>query len=98
VLALFPGAASGAYRVSYLPSYVDMVADADLFVALPEACDWVVWSVVQDLAARDDDQRETYAVATQKKGEAEVRLLGSAGRVQSAGPILPRRRGRRFGR
>jgi hypothetical protein len=98
VLALFPGATQGAYRVSYLPSYVDMAADADLFVALPEACDWVVWSVVQDLAARDDDQRETYAVASQKKAEAEFRLLGSAGRVQSAGPLLPRRRGRRFGR
>lgn len=98
VLALFPGATHGAYKVHYLPSFVDMAADADLFVALPEACDWVVWSVVQDLAARDDDQRETYGVATQKKAEAEARLLGSVGRVQAAGPLLPRRRGRRFGR
>lgn len=98
VLALFPYGEAGAYRVSYLPSFVDMSADADLFVALPEACDWVVWTVVLDLAARDDDQRETAAIALQKRSEAEQRLLGTIGRVQSAGPLLPRRRGRRFGR
>lgn len=97
-LAIFPGATAGAYKVSYLTPHVDLAADADLFVALPEACDWVVWSVVQDLAARDDDQRETYQIAAQKKAEAEARLLSSASRVQSAGPLLPRRRGRRFGR
>lgn len=97
-IALFPGATTGAYRLSYLPAYVDMAADADLFVGLPDACDWVVWHVVQDLAARDDDQRETYAIAAQKKGEAQARILASAGRVQSAGPLLPRRRGRRWGR
>jgi hypothetical protein len=53
---------------------------------------------VCDLSARDDDQRETYTIAVQKKAEAEARVLASASRVQSAGPILPRRRGRRFGR
>ncbi len=98
VIALFPPAEAGAYKISYLASHVDLAADADLFVALPDACDWVVWAVVLDLAARDDDQRETAALAMQKKAEAESRLLASAGRVQSAGPLLPRRRGRRFGR
>lgn len=98
VLALFPASETGAYKVHYLPAHVDLAADADLFVALPEAHQWVVWSVVQDLAARDDDQRETYVIAGQKKAEAESRILASIGRVQSAGPLLPRRRGRRFGR
>lgn len=98
VIALFPNGEQGAYRVSYIDSYVDMVADADLFVALPDACDWVVWYCVADLAARDDDQRETVQIALAKKAECESRLLASIGRVQSAGPLLPRRRGRRFGR
>lgn len=97
-IALFPYAASGAYKISFLPAHVDLVADADLFVALPDAFDWVVWTVVVDLAARDDDQRETAALALQKRQEAEQRILASVGRVQSAGPLLPRRRGRRFGR
>lgn len=97
-IALFPACESGVYTVSYIPSYLDMSADADLLVALPDACDWVVWSVVQDLAARDDDQRETFAIAGMKKAEAEARLMASIGKVQSAGPLLPRRRGRRFGR
>lgn len=97
-LAIFPGAEGGAYKVSYLPDHVDLVADADLFVGLPEAVDWVVWAVVLDLAARDDDQRETAQLALQKKAEAEARILAAASRVQSGGPLLPRRRGRRFGR
>lgn len=98
VIALFPGATTGAYKLSFLPAYVDMFADADLFVGLPDAFEWVVWYVVADLAARDDDQRETAAIAQTKRLEAERRILDSAGRVQSAGPILPRRRGRRWGR
>lgn len=97
-LALFPGATSGAYKIWYLPDFVDLAADADLFLALPAGVQWVVWSVVQDLAARDDDQRETAALAREKKAEAEILVLASAGRTQSAGPIFPRRRGRRFGR
>jgi hypothetical protein len=97
-IAVFPACESGVYTVSYIPSYVDMAADADLLVALPDACDWVVWHVVCDLAARDDDQRETYQIATMKKAECEARILASIGKVQSAGPLLPRRRGRRFAR
>lgn len=95
---IFPAASAGAYKISYLPDWVDLSADGDLFLALPGGVPWVLWHVVQDLAARDDDQRETYQIATAKKAEAEVRLLASAGRVQSGGPLLPRRRGRRFGR
>lgn len=99
-IAIFPAQTSGAYKIQFLASYVDLVADADLFIALPGAAEWVVWTVVADLAARDDDQRETFVVATQKKGEAERRVLEAVGRTRSAGPILPRRRhagrGRRF--
>lgn len=98
VLALFPASEYGAYKVHYLPDHVDLVADADLFLTIPEGIQWVMWSVVQDLAARDDDQRETYVIASQKKAEAEQRIIASVGRVQSAGPLLPRRRGRRYGR
>jgi hypothetical protein len=96
-IAIFPAQTSGAYKISYLPAYVDMAADADLFIGLPGAEDWVVWHVVQDLAARDDDQHETYQIATQKLGEAQQRVLEAAGRTRSAGPLLPRRRGR-YGR
>jgi hypothetical protein len=92
VIAIFPAQTSGAYKITYLPETLDLAADGDLFVALPGGVDWVVWHVVQDLAARDDDQRETYAIASQKLGEAERRVLEAAGRVRSAGPLLPRRR------
>lgn len=94
VLAIFPGQDTGAYVVSYLPAHVDLVADADLFIALPEGIQWVVQSVVMDLSERDDDVRETFAIAANRKAEADAAILAAASRVQSAGPLLPRRRGR----
>lgn len=101
VLAIFPAQTSGAYSISYLPDHVDLVADADLFVALPEGVQWVVQQVVRELSERDDDVHETYGIATQRQAEAWDAIVKAAQRVQSAGPILPRRRsgpnyGRRF--
>lgn len=96
-IAIFPGQTSGAYSISYLPDHVDLAADGDLFVALPEGVQWVVQRVVRELSERDDDVHQTYAIATTRQGEAEAMILAAAGRVQSGGPLLPRRRGARYG-
>lgn len=95
---IFPFADVGAYKISYLPDWTDLSADADHFLALPGGVQFVVATVVQDLAMRDDDQRETYQIASLKKAEASARLIEAVSRVRSAGPLLPRRRRRRFGR
>jgi len=92
-IAIFPSAASGQYKIWYLPDFVDLSAGTDVFLGLPDWHEWVVWSVVQDISARDDDQRETHTIATQKAAAAELRLVEAIGRVQSAGPLVPRRRG-----
>lgn len=91
-LAIFPAQTAGAYSISYLPDHVDLVADADVFVALPEGVQYVVQSVVRELAERDDDVHETYAIATQRQAEAWAVVQEAATRAQSAGAILPRRR------
>lgn len=91
-IAIFPAQTTGAYAISYLPDHTDLVADADVFVALPAGVQWVVQQVVRELSERDDDVRETYAIATQAQGEAWAELIEAAQRTQSAGPILPRRR------
>lgn len=93
-IALFPAAASGQYKVWYLPDFTDLVlaAGTDVFLGLPDGHEWVLWNVVEDIAARDDDQHETYTIAREKKAAAELRLTEAIGRVQSAGPMVPRRR------
>jgi hypothetical protein len=91
-IAIFPAQTSGAYSISYLPDHVDLVADADVFVALPEGVQWVVQQVVRELSERDDDVHETYQIATQRQLEAWQVIAEAASRAQSAGPILPRRR------
>lgn len=90
---IFPAASAGSYKIWFLGDFVDLTS-ADVFLGLPEWHDWVIWAVVRDLAARDDDQRETYQAATQKQAEAEQRIFEGLGRVMSAGPLRPRRRGR----
>ena len=95
VIALFPGAASGRYKVWYLAEFTDLGSGTDVFLGLPEWHEWVVCDVVRALAQRDDDQRETYQIATQRQAEAEARALAAAQRAVSAGPLRPRRgRGR----
>ncbi len=97
-IAIFPATEAGAYSISYLPDHVDLAADADVFVGLPDAVQWVVQSVVADLAERDDDQRETYSISVQKKAEAEARVRAATQRVRSAGPLRPRRQSTRWRR
>jgi hypothetical protein len=91
---IFPAATAGNYKIWFLPEFVDLATGTDVFLGLPDWHDWVVWGVVRDLASRDDDQRETYAIAQQKQAEAEQRIFEGLGRVMSAGPLRPRRRGR----
>lgn len=95
VIALFPGASSGRYKVWFLAEFTDLSADSDVFLGLPEWHEWVVCDVARTLCARDDDQRETYQILTAKQGEAEQRLLASVTRTVSAGPLRPRRGRRR---
>jgi len=97
VIALFPAASSGRYKIWYLPDFSDLDAGSDVFLGLPEWHEWVIWDVVQALAARDDDQRETAAIAALRKQEAMARIVATGQRVVSAGPLRPRRgRGRRW--
>lgn len=91
---IFPAASAGNYKIWFLVDFTDLGTGTDVFLGLPEWHDWVVWGVVRDLAARDDDQRETYTIAVQKQAEAEQRIFEGLGRVMSAGPLRPRRRGR----
>lgn len=95
VIALFPGADSGRYKVWFLEEFTDLSSGTDVFLGLPDWHTWVVNDVVRVLAERDDDQRETYQIATQRQAEAEARALAAAQRAVSAGPLRPRRgRGR----
>lgn len=88
---IFPAGGAGNYKVWFLPDFTDLATGTDVFLGLPDWHDWVVWATVRDLAARDDDQRETLAIATTKQGEAEQRLLQGVGKVHSAGALRPRR-------
>jgi hypothetical protein len=95
VIAIFPAATAGSYKIWYLSDFTDLASGTDVFLGLPEWHSWVINDVARTLAERDDDQRETYSIATAKQAEAEARLLASVTRAVSAGPLRPRRGRRR---
>ena len=93
-LALMPGTEDGAYRITYLAEFTDLSEDAHVFLALPDGVQFVIQTVVMALSQRDDDQNETYAIASRRKDEAAAAIELAATRARQGGPLLPRRRAR----
>jgi hypothetical protein len=90
-IALFPAASSGNYKIFFLPDFIDLSADTDLFIATPDAMAWVVEDCVLRLSERDDDQRQTAQLAAARKQEAQLRLYEGVQQTQLTGPLRPRR-------
>lgn len=90
-IALFPSASSGFYQLWYLPDFIELSADTDVFVGPPDAVQWVLQDCTLLLSERDDDQRQTSQLAAAKKQECQLRLFEGVQQTQLAGPYRPRR-------
>jgi len=98
-IALFPApAAAYAYTLWYLPTWVDIDAVTDPDSVFDGVAGWeqfVLWDCVVKIAARDDDMRNTYAIAVQERELAKQALKAAANSHQRAGAM---RRGDTRGR
>lgn len=98
-IALFPAPDTAyAYSLWYLPAWVDIDVvsfPAYVFDGMAGWEQFVVWDCVVKIAARDDDMRNTFAIATQERELAKAALKSAASSHQRVGPM---RRGDTRGR
>lgn len=84
-LAIFPPPSQAiTYVVYYLPVATDLSSDSDTFDGVSGWEDFIVWDVVEKLAARDN-YAQAYALITQTKAGIWAGILRNATRVTSAG-------------
>ena len=98
-IALFPAPdAAYTYSLWYLPAWADIDVTANPTYVFDGVAGWeqcVIWDCVVKIAARDDDMRNTYAIAVQEREMAKTALKAAATSHQRAGAM---RRGDTRGR
>ncbi len=81
---------SFTYRVWYLPAWVDLVDDGDVFNTLGGCEQWVIWDVCIKVAMRGNDAKKQEALATRERDVAMRRIMKTAKRFNRAGPTRRR--------
>lgn len=78
------------YRVWYLPAWVDLVDDGDVFNTLGGCEQWVIWDVCVKVAMRGNDAKKQEALATREREVAMRRIIKTAKRFARTGPVRRR--------
>lgn len=90
-IMLFPVPQSGQYLLWYLPNWVDVVTDTDIFPGQEGWITWVIWetacrALIRDIGPQTSAQLE-HCIAERERAWAEIRT--SAQRIATDGPIQP---------
>lgn len=93
-IALFPPRMSGLYKIWYLEHWTPIATANQTYVVVgyPDWFTWVILSMSEVVAGRDNNKKGMLLEWSRLKREAEERIMAAARRVQRAGPIVPRRR------
>lgn len=78
------------YALWYLPVWVDLIDDTDVFNGLAGGDQWVIWDVCIKVACRIDDSKHQEATALRERERAMARTLKSLKRVNRSGPTQRR--------
>jgi hypothetical protein len=74
------------YSIGYVPHWVDITNTTYVFNSVANYDEWVIWDVVQTVAARDNDMQGTASIAFAKQ-QAVWNDLVSSSRIQRVGPV-----------
>jgi len=78
------------YRLWYLPAWVDLDEDDDVFNGIAGCEQWVIWDVCIKVAMRIDDSKKQEAIATRERDVSMRRVLKTMKRFNRAGPTRRR--------
>lgn len=89
ILAPAPDAAY-PYRLWYLPVWVDLDEDDDVFNTLGGGDRWVVWDVCVKVAMRINDAKKQLEIAMAERESAMRRIVATLKRLNRSGPVRRR--------
>lgn len=78
------------YRLWYLPVWVDLDEDDDVFNTVGGGDRWVVWDVCVKVAHRINDAKNQLAIAAGERDRAMRRIVTTIKRMNRAGPVRRR--------
>ena len=78
------------YRLWYLPVWVDLDEDDDVFNTVGGGDRWVVWDVCIKVAMRINDAKNQLAIASAERDRAMRRIMTTIKRMNRAGPVRRR--------
>lgn len=89
ILSPAPDAAY-AYRLWYLPAWVDITDDTHVFNGIAGSEQWVIWDVAVKVAGRINDSKNQEATALRERDIAFRTIVKSIKRMNRAGPVRRR--------
>lgn len=79
-----------AYRIWFLPAWVDVTSDANVFNGLAGCEQWVIWDCAVKAAIRGNDAKGQQASFVRERELAMRRIIKTAKRFTRAGPVRRR--------
>jgi len=90
-IAIWPPDLSGNYAIDYVPHWVPLTEEDHVFVLFPHWEEWLLCSCAMVITQRDNNKRDTYAAARDRKAEAQAQIIAHC-RRSKRGTVVARRR------
>jgi hypothetical protein len=79
-----------AYRLWYLPAWVDITSDTHVFNGIAGCEQWVIWDVCVKVAIRTNDSKNQEAGALRERDRVMARTVRTIKKMNRAGPTRRR--------
>lgn len=79
-----------SYTIWYLPVWVDLTQDTDVFNGIAGHEDWAMWDTIIKITAGDNNALGTYNIAVRERDKAEALLKRRVNHMQRTGPLRRR--------
>lgn len=91
VIALWPPTLAGSYSIAYVPHWVPLTDPTHVFVLFPHWEEWLLTSCAMVITQRDNNKRNMYDAARDRKAEAQAQIIAHC-RRNKRGSVVARRR------
>jgi hypothetical protein len=90
-IAIWPPSLGGSYAIDYVPHWVPITDPAHVFVLFPHWEEWLLCSCVMVISQRDNNKRNMFVDARDRKAEAQGQIIAHC-RRSKRGSVVARRR------